>query len=85
MLVRGVRALSRFSLVPVLALSVLAGFALARRFWLSILALAAFAVESTLVPIRYAPAPPPPRRRRSGCAGAAGRSRTCRWGSATRR
>ena len=57
-LVRGVRALSRFSLVPVLALSVLAGFALARRFWLSILALATFAIESTLVPIRYAPAPP---------------------------
>jgi hypothetical protein len=59
-LVRGVRALSRFSLVPVLALSVLAGFALARRWWLSILALATFAVESTLVPIRYAPAPPRP-------------------------
>jgi hypothetical protein len=58
-LVRGVRALSRFSLVPVLALSVLAGFALARRFRLSLLALAAFVVESTLVPIRYAPAPPP--------------------------
>jgi len=56
-LVRGVRALSRFSLVPVLALSVLAGLALARRWRLSILALAAFAVESTLVPIRYAPAP----------------------------
>jgi hypothetical protein len=58
-LVRGVRALSRFSLVPVLALSVLAGLALARRWWLSIVALAAFAVESTLVPIRFAPAPPP--------------------------
>ena len=57
-LVRGVRALSRFSLVPVLALSVLAGFALARRWRLSILALAGFVVESTLVPIRYAPAPP---------------------------
>jgi hypothetical protein len=56
-LVRGVRALSRFSLVPVLALTVLAGFALARRWWLSIAALAAFAIESTLVPIRYAPAP----------------------------
>jgi hypothetical protein len=56
-LVRGIRALSRFSLVPVLALSVLAGLALARRRRLSILALAVFAVESTLVPIRYAPAP----------------------------
>ena len=58
-LVRGVRALSRFSLVPVLALSVLAALALARRRRLSILALAAFAVESTLVPIRFVPAPPP--------------------------
>ena len=35
-LVRGVRALSRFSLVPVLALSVLAGFALAGRWRLSL-------------------------------------------------
>jgi hypothetical protein len=57
-LVRGVRALSRFSLVPVLALSVLAGLALARRWWLSVAALAAFVIESALVPIRYAPAPP---------------------------
>jgi hypothetical protein len=56
-LVRGVRALSRFSLVPVLSLSVLAGFALAGRWRLSLLALAAFLVESTNVPIRYAPAP----------------------------
>jgi hypothetical protein len=56
-LVRGVRALSRFSLVPVLSLSVLAGFALARRWRLSLLALLAFLVESTNVPIRYAPAP----------------------------
>jgi hypothetical protein len=58
-LVRGVRALSRFSLVPVLALSVLSGLALARRGRLSLVALAAFAVESSLVPIRFAPAPPP--------------------------
>ena len=56
-LVRGVRALSRFSLVPVLALSVLAALALARRRRLSVAALAVFAVESALVPIRYAPAP----------------------------
>jgi hypothetical protein len=54
-----VRALSRFSLVPVLALCVLAALALARRGRLSIAALAAFAVESALVPIRYAPSPPP--------------------------
>lgn len=58
LLVRGVRALSRFSLVPVLALSVLAGLALARRWRLSLLALAAFVVESALVPIRYAPVLP---------------------------
>ncbi len=58
-LVRGVRALSRFSLVPVLALCVLSGLALARRGRLSLLALAAFAIESALVPIRFAPAPPP--------------------------
>ncbi len=58
-LVRGVRALSRFSLVPVLALCVLAGFALARRWALSLAALALFLVESSNVPIRYAPAPAP--------------------------
>jgi hypothetical protein len=58
-LVRGVRALSRFSLVPVLGLSVLAGLALARRPLLAVFALAAFAAESSLVPIRYAPAPEP--------------------------
>ena len=57
-LVRGIRALSRFSLVPVLALCVLSGFALARRGRLALVALAAFALESALVPIRYAPAPP---------------------------
>jgi hypothetical protein len=57
--VRGVRALSRFSLVPVLALSVLAGFALARRWRFALLALALFLVESSNVPIRYAPAPSP--------------------------
>jgi hypothetical protein len=56
-LVRGVRALSRFSLVPVLSLCVLAGFALAGRWRLSFLALVAFMLESTNVPIRYAPAP----------------------------
>jgi hypothetical protein len=56
-LVRGVRALSRFSLVPVLSLCVLAGFALAGRWRLALLALLAFLVESGNVPIRYAPAP----------------------------
>jgi hypothetical protein len=58
-LVRGVRALSRFSLVPVLALAVLAGFALARRGRMALLALAVFLIESSNVPIRYAPAPVP--------------------------
>jgi hypothetical protein len=58
-LVRGVRALSRFSLVPVLGLSVLAGFALAGRWRLSLVALAVFLVESGNIPIRYAPAPRP--------------------------
>ena len=58
-LVRGVRALSRFSLVPVLALCVLSGFSLARRWRIALLALALFAVESSNVPIRYAPAPAP--------------------------
>jgi hypothetical protein len=57
-LVRGVRALSRFSLVPVLSLCVLAGFALAGRWRLSLVALVVFLVESGNVPIRYAPAPP---------------------------
>jgi hypothetical protein len=55
--VRGVRALSRFSLVPVLALCVLSGFALARRWRLALLVFALFLVESSNVPIRYAPAP----------------------------
>lgn len=58
-LVRGIRALSRFSLVPVLSLSVLAGFALAGRWRLALAALLAFLVESANAPIRYASAPPP--------------------------
>jgi hypothetical protein len=52
-LVRGVRALSRFSLVPVLALSVLAGLALAGRRRLALPALALILVESTNAPLRY--------------------------------
>jgi hypothetical protein len=53
-LVRGVRALSRFSLIPVLCLSVLAGLALAgkRRLVLAA-ALALFLAESSNVPLRY--------------------------------
>ncbi len=52
--VRGIRALSRFSLVPVLALSVLAALALGRRVWGSLLALLLVLAESSNLPIRYA-------------------------------
>jgi hypothetical protein len=59
-LVRGVRALSRFSLVPVLALSVLCGLALAGRWRLAVLALPLMLLESSNLPIAYARAEPPP-------------------------
>jgi hypothetical protein len=53
-LFRGVRALSRFSLIPVLGLSVLVGFALSgRRWWTSAVALLLMMLESTNAPIRY--------------------------------
>jgi hypothetical protein len=59
-LVRSVRALSRFSLLPVLVLCVASGFALARRRWVvSAAALALFCLESSNVPIRYGEAAPP--------------------------
>jgi hypothetical protein len=52
-LVRGVRALARFSLVPVLALSVLAGLALAgRRWFVSVAALVLMMIESSNLPLR---------------------------------
>ena len=52
-LVRGVRVLSRFALVPTLALSVLAGLALSgRRRLLVVAALAAMMVESASLPLR---------------------------------
>jgi hypothetical protein len=52
-LVRGVRALSRFALIPTLALSVLAGFALSGRRRLVVLAaLALMMLESANVPLR---------------------------------
>ena len=52
-LVRGVRALSRFALVPSLALAVLAGLALAgRRRVLVAAALAAMMIESASLPLR---------------------------------
>jgi hypothetical protein len=57
-LVRGIRALSRFSLIPILSLSVLAGVALAgRRRRLTLVAFAFMMLESTNAPIgwdRYA-------------------------------
>ncbi|HEY2946368.1 MAG TPA: hypothetical protein VGN09_28305 [Vicinamibacteria bacterium] len=57
--VRGLRALSRFSLVAVLALSVLAGLALSGRRRLAVAALVLMVIESANVPIRYARAPAP--------------------------
>jgi hypothetical protein len=52
--IRGVRALSRFSLIAVLALSVLGGLAFAgRRVWAAV-ALVLYLIESGNVPIRYA-------------------------------
>lgn len=53
-LVRGIRALSRFSLIPVLALAVLGGLALAGRAKASLLALGLILFESSNLPIRYA-------------------------------
>lgn len=53
-LVRGIRALSRFSLLPVLFLCVLTGLALAgRRRVLALLALGLALVESSQVPLAY--------------------------------
>jgi hypothetical protein len=63
-LVRGVRALSRFSLLPVLALSVLSGLALSGRWRLAVLALPLMLVEASNVPIAYAKALPPPESAR---------------------
>jgi hypothetical protein len=57
--VRGLRALSRFSLVAVLALAVLAGLALSGRRRLAAAALALMLMESTNAPIRYAAAAAP--------------------------
>lgn len=54
-LVRAMRALGRFSLIPVLALSVLAGLAVAGRRVLAAVAVVLLVVESGQFPIRYAP------------------------------
>jgi hypothetical protein len=72
-LVRGIRALSRFSLVPVLALSVLAGLALAGRRWTtSLVALLLMMGESSNMPLRLGvyEGPPAIARWLSGRAGA---------------
>jgi PA14 domain-containing protein len=71
-LVRGIRALSRFSLVPVLALSVLSGLALAGRWRLALLALPLLLIEASNVPIAYArwPSPSAPARWLAGQEGA---------------
>ena len=60
-LVRGVRALSRFALIPTLALSVFAGLALAgRRRLVVLLAIALAMVESENLPLRLARYDGPP-------------------------
>ncbi len=72
-LVRGVRALSRFALVPTLALSVLAGFALAgRRRVVVLAALGLMMAESANLPLRLEryPGPSPAARWLAGGKGA---------------
>ncbi len=72
-LVRGVRALARFSLVPVLALSVLAGLALSGRRRIVVLgALGLMMVESANLPLRLQryDGPSPAARRLAGQEGA---------------
>ena len=72
-LVRGVRALSRFALVPTLALSVLAGLALAQRRRAVVLgALGLMMVESANLPLRLEryPGPSPASRWLAGREGA---------------
>ena len=72
-LVRGVRALSRFALVPTLALSVLAGLALAgRRRVVVLAALGLMMVESANLPLRLEryPGPSPAARWLAGGKGA---------------
>lgn len=59
LLFRGLRALARFSLIPVLALSVLLGLALAGRGRLRLLALLLLLVEANTAPIGYARYEPP--------------------------
>ncbi len=53
-LLRGIRALSRFSLIPVLGLAVLSGLALAGRLKTAGLALVLVMIEASNLPIRYA-------------------------------
>jgi hypothetical protein len=58
-LFRGIRALARFSIVPVLALSVLLGLALAGRRWLRLLAFVLLLAEANLAPLAYGRREPP--------------------------
>jgi len=72
-LLRGIRALGRFSLIPILALSVLAGIAAAGRRRLVVLgALGLLLAESVNVPLRYGlyTSPSPAARWLAGKAGA---------------
>jgi hypothetical protein len=72
LLVRGLRALSRLSLLPVLALCVLSGLALARLRWpWTLLALALGLLEATNAPLRYGRYEGPPAVAR-GLAGGEG-------------
>jgi len=57
--VRGIRALERFSLVPMLALAVLTGLALARWRRLALPALVLLAAESCFAPHAFSPLSPP--------------------------
>jgi hypothetical protein len=59
LLFRGIRALARFSIVPVLALSVLLALALAGQRWLRLVALLLLLLEADVAPIRYARYEPP--------------------------
>jgi hypothetical protein len=65
LLFRGLRALARFSIVPVLALSVLLALALAGQRWLRLLALPLLLAEACVAPIRYARAATPSAASRS--------------------
>jgi hypothetical protein len=65
LLFRGLRALARFSIVPVLALSVLLALALAGLRWWRVVALLLLMLEADIAPIGYARYEPPSPAARS--------------------